>query len=114
MVELGMALYLPADLYALIRIILPMGWYHNLVTQRVTQLLLSAMMDMSWLDLCFLPAGMMGPGITVLPPVCKPLCPDASNPANGVVSQSGNSEGDTATFACNDGYELVGAPVLTC
>ena len=31
-----------------------------------------------------------------------------------MVSQSGNSEGDTATFACNDGYELVGAPVLTC
>ncbi|CAI8054234.1 CUB and sushi domain-containing protein 1, partial [Geodia barretti] len=48
------------------------------------------------------------------PPTCTPLCPDASNPANGVVSQSGNSEGDTATFACNDGYELVGAPVLTC
>jgi hypothetical protein len=48
------------------------------------------------------------------PPVCKPLCPDASNPANGVVSQSGNSEGDTATFVCNDRYELVGSPVLTC
>ena len=42
------------------------------------------------------------------------LCPDQDNPANGVVSQSGNSEGDTATFVCNDGYELVGAPVLTC
>ena len=42
------------------------------------------------------------------------LCPDQDSPANGVVSQSGNSEGDTATFICNDGYELVGSLFLTC
>ena len=34
------------------------------------------------------------------------LCPDASNPANGVVSQSGNSVGDMATYTCNDGLDL--------
>ena len=42
------------------------------------------------------------------------LCPHLSNPANGVVSLSGNSEGDTATYACNEGYELVGTPVISC
>ena len=42
------------------------------------------------------------------------LCPDLSNPANGTVSQSGNSEGDTGNYTCNAGYELAGAPVLNC
>ena len=31
-----------------------------------------------------------------------------------MVSQSGKSEGDTATYTCNDGYEVIGAPVLNC
>ena len=42
------------------------------------------------------------------------LCPDQENPANGVVSQSGNSVGDMATYTCNDGYELVGPEVINC
>ena len=42
------------------------------------------------------------------------LCPDLNNPANGAVSQSGNSEGDTGNYTCNAGYELAGAPVLNC
>ena len=42
------------------------------------------------------------------------LCPDLENPFNGVVTQFGVSEGDTATYSCSDGYELVGAKVLHC
>ena len=41
-------------------------------------------------------------------------CPDLDHPVNGTVSQSGNSEGDTALYTCNSGYELVGASVLNC
>ena len=33
---------------------------------------------------------------------------------NGRVSLSGVSVGDTATFTCNDGYELVGDSSLIC
>ena len=42
------------------------------------------------------------------------LCPDLSDPANGMVSMTANSVGDTATFTCDAGYELNGADVLTC
>ena len=42
------------------------------------------------------------------------LCPDLDNPVNGTVTQSGNSEGDTATYTCDSGYELVGQQVLNC
>ena len=42
------------------------------------------------------------------------LCPNLGNLANGEVSLSGNSEGDRATYACNEGYELVGTPVINC
>ena len=42
------------------------------------------------------------------------LCPDLDNPVNGSVSQSGNSEGDTATYTCDNGYELFGHQVLNC
>ena len=42
------------------------------------------------------------------------LCPDLENPLNGVLNQSGVSDGDTATYSCSDGYELVGAKVLHC
>ena len=42
------------------------------------------------------------------------LCPDLTPPSNGAVDQSGNSAGDTGTFTCDEGYQLVGAPVLMC
>ena len=54
------------QLCVLMPVILQMVLYHNLVTQKVTQLLLSAMMGMSWLDLRFLPARMMEHGMRVL------------------------------------------------
>ena len=41
-------------------------------------------------------------------------CPDLTDPANGVVVMTGNSVGDTATFTCNSGFELVGAATVTC
>ena len=31
-----------------------------------------------------------------------------------MVTVSGNSDGDTATYTCDQGYELVGAESLTC
>ena len=58
--------------------------------------------------------------LSVMPPaLCDivsviALCPDLSSPASGVVTQFGNSPGYNATYVCNDGYELVGAPVLNC
>ena len=42
------------------------------------------------------------------------LCPTLGNPANGMVALSGTSVGDTAAYTCNDGFELVGAPLLNC
>ena len=41
-------------------------------------------------------------------------CPNVSEPANGEVLLSGLSVGDTATFTCNTGYELVGEQTITC
>ena len=42
------------------------------------------------------------------------MCPELSDPENGRVELNGTSVGDTATFTCNEGYELDGAQVLTC
>ena len=42
------------------------------------------------------------------------MCPTLGNPTNGVVDLSGTSVGDTATYTCDNGYELVGTPVLNC
>ena len=42
------------------------------------------------------------------------MCPVLGNPANGRVSVTGNSPGDTATYTCDVGYNLVGAQNLTC
>ena len=42
------------------------------------------------------------------------VCPTLGNPTNGVAGLSGTSVGDTATYTCDSGYELVGLPVLTC
>ena len=41
-------------------------------------------------------------------------CPDPVAPANGEVSFSGNGIGDTATFTCNERYELVGEATTSC
>ena len=42
------------------------------------------------------------------------LCPVLSDPANGMVTMTGNSVGDTATYTCDDGYELIGSMTVTC
>ena len=41
-------------------------------------------------------------------------CSNVSEPANGEVLLSGLSVGDTATFTCNTGYELVGEQTISC
>ena len=42
------------------------------------------------------------------------LCPDPSDIVNGTVTFTGNSVGDTTTYACNSGFELIGNASLTC
>ena len=34
------------------------------------------------------------------------VCTTLGNPSNGMVSLTGTSIGDTATYTCDDGYEL--------
>ena len=42
------------------------------------------------------------------------LCSNPSGPSNGAVTSAGNSVGDTATYTCNTGFELIGQAVATC
>ena len=42
------------------------------------------------------------------------LCPTLTNPANGAVIVSGHSVGDTASYTCIFGFELVGTVTVTC
>ena len=42
------------------------------------------------------------------------LCPDPATIINGMVTFTGNSVGDTATYTCNTGFELVGSATTTC
>ena len=42
------------------------------------------------------------------------MCLNLVNPANGMVVVTGNSVGDTATYTCDPGFELEGAPTRTC
>ena len=42
------------------------------------------------------------------------LCASPPAPANGQVTLTGNSVGDTATYTCNTGYELSGQNASTC
>ena len=42
------------------------------------------------------------------------LCADPVAPANGGVSFSGNEVGDTATYTCDSGFDLVGEGLATC
>ena len=41
-------------------------------------------------------------------------CDALFDPANGTVSTTGTGVGDTATYTCDDGYELSGSGTLTC
>ena len=45
---------------------------------------------------------------------CAALCPDPVDPVNGMVTFTGNSVNDTATYSCNMGFELVGSATATC
>ena len=42
------------------------------------------------------------------------LCPDPAPIVNGMVTISGNSVGDTATYTCYSGFELIGVTTTTC
>ena len=42
------------------------------------------------------------------------LCADPADIVNGMVTFTGNSVGDTATYTCNAGFELVGSATTTC
>ena len=46
--------------------------------------------------------------------VCSAMCSSPSSPSNGRVTSTGNSVGDTATYTCNTGFELIGSRVATC
>ena len=41
-------------------------------------------------------------------------CDALSDPDNGAVSVTGTGIGDTATYTCDDGYELIGSSTRTC
>ena len=42
------------------------------------------------------------------------LCPDPVDIDNGMVTSTGNFVGDTATYTCDPGFELIGDPTTTC
>ena len=42
------------------------------------------------------------------------VCSSPSSPSNGAVTSAGNSVGDTATYTCNIGFELIGYAEATC
>ena len=46
--------------------------------------------------------------------ILSALCSSLSSPSNGTVASTGNSVGDTATYTCNTGFELIGQTVVTC
>ena len=41
-------------------------------------------------------------------------CGTLANPANGQVGHTGSTFGQTATYSCNTGYNLVGGSTRTC
>ncbi|XP_036437168.1 E-selectin-like [Colossoma macropomum] len=48
-------------------------------------------------------------------PSCEPVrCPTLEDPANGRIDCSGDSYGSSCIFSCNDGFQLQGAPEITC
>ena len=42
------------------------------------------------------------------------LCPDPVDINNGVMTFTGNSVNDTATYTCNSGFELIGDATRIC
>ena len=46
--------------------------------------------------------------------VCSGYCDEPLAPANGVINSTGNMEGDTVTYICNEGYNLSGDANRTC
>ena len=42
------------------------------------------------------------------------LCPDPAAIANGMMTFTGNSVHDTATYICSSGFELIGSATSTC
>ena len=42
------------------------------------------------------------------------LCPDPPAIVNGMVTFTGISTGDTATYTCDSGFELIGVTTTTC
>ena len=42
------------------------------------------------------------------------LCDDPPEIMNGMVTFTGNSVGDTATYSCDSGFELIGGATTTC
>ena len=45
---------------------------------------------------------------------CTALCPDPFEPVNGMVTFTGNSVDDNATYSCNLGFELIGSSTAMC
>ena len=42
------------------------------------------------------------------------LCPNPADIANGMVTFTNTSIGDTATYTCSSGFELIGSATTTC
>ena len=47
-------------------------------------------------------------------PAAVPECADPPEITNGRVTFTGNSVGDTATYTCDSGFELIGVETTTC
>ncbi|XP_036438467.1 sushi, von Willebrand factor type A, EGF and pentraxin domain-containing protein 1-like [Colossoma macropomum] len=48
-------------------------------------------------------------------PICEAVrCPTLEDPANGNIICSGDSYLSSCSFSCNDGFQLQGAPEITC
>ena len=51
---------------------------------------------------------------SLIAPTFVALCADPADIVNGVVIFTGNLVGDTATYTCNTGFELIGSATTTC
>ena len=47
-------------------------------------------------------------------PCSAVLCSNPVDIVNGMVTFTGNSVGDTATYTCDPGFELIGTATITC